>query len=58
VNPDEMEVWDGSSWIPVSDWGSIDGSLSFDVDVDVDDETGEESEYRYFKDPNPLLPLV
>lgn len=58
VDPDDIEVWNGSSWIHVSDWESVDGSQAFDVDSDVDDETGDESEYRTFKSDNPLLPSV
>ena len=52
VDPDDIELWDGSSWIPVRDWESVDASESFDSE----DDDGEE--LRYFKpvDRNPLYP--
>ena len=53
VGPDGVELWDGSSWVPVSDWESVDPSESFDVEEDEDGE-----ELRWFKDVgrNPLFP--
>lgn len=50
VPPDDVEVWDGSSWIGLGDWGSIDPSASFDTD----EADGEE--WHVFKGDNPLLP--
>lgn len=53
VDPSDIELWDGSSWVQVSDWGSLDPSVSFDSEEDDDGE-----ELRYFKpvDDNPLYP--
>ena len=52
VGPEEIEVWDGSSWAPLSDWESVDPSGSFDMD-EFDDEI-----VHVFKDvrQNPLFP--
>ena len=52
VDSYDIEVWDGSSWIPLEDWGDIDPSISFDVDED------EGEEWHVFKDvrQNPLFP--
>lgn len=50
VPPDDMEIWDGSSWIALADWDSIDPEESFELDED----DGEE--WHVFKDQNPLYP--
>jgi len=53
VDADDIELWDGSAWIPVHDWESLDPSVSFDSEEDEDGE-----ELHYFKDvrDNPLFP--
>jgi hypothetical protein len=52
VDPGSIEVWNGGSWVFLSDWGSIDPSGSFDVD-EFEDEV-----MHVFKDvrQNPLFP--
>ena len=54
VDPEDIEIWNGSSWVPIEDWDSIDPSESFDVDEDED----EGEEWHVFKDvhQNPLYP--
>ncbi|KKK71948.1 hypothetical protein LCGC14_2908800, partial [marine sediment metagenome] len=52
VDPENIEIWDGSSWVSLSDWGNVDPAGSFDVD-EFDDEV-----MHVFKDvrENPLFP--
>lgn len=52
--PDRIEVWNGSAWIPVQDWDSIDPSDG--VDIETDEDGGED--LHYLKDPSPFLPPV
>ncbi len=60
VEPDEIEAWNGSSWISIGDAGSIDTLQAFDVQTETDDEEdgGEERTLYYFKNSNPLLPSL
>ncbi len=52
VDPENIEIWDGSSWVSLGDWGNVDPAGSFDVD-EFDDEV-----MHVFKDvrENPLFP--
>lgn len=56
VDPEDVEVWDGSSWIPVSDWESLDPSQA--VTTEVDEESGDELHWFVDASSNPLLPPV
>ena len=52
-----LQVWDGSSWVPVSEWDSIDFLQAFDKE-ELEGEDGEEERYYLFKytSENPLVP--
>lgn len=55
IEPDYIEAWDGSSWIPVDEWDSIDIEQAFDRE-ELEDEDGDEEAYYLFKYDNPLQP--
>jgi len=50
VDPDDIEIWDGSSWIPLSGWEGVDPSQAFEVD-EYDGES-----FHVFRADSPLLP--
>lgn len=55
IAPGRLEVFDGSDWIDVADYDSID----FEQAVDTQVEKGEYDDpvaYHYFKTRSPLLP--
>jgi 5-methylcytosine-specific restriction endonuclease McrA len=57
IEPEYLEVWDGSSWIPVEDYWDIDIEQALDKE-EMEDEDGNEEEYYLFKysNENPLMP--
>jgi len=57
IAPKQLQVWDGSSWIPVDAWESIDLLQAFDEE-EIEDENGEPESYLMFKysNENPLVP--
>ena len=55
IEPDYIDVWDGSNWIPVDNYDSIDIEQSFDRES-IEDEDGGDDEYFMFKYDNPLKP--
>jgi len=57
IAPEDIEIWDGSEWIPIADWENVDPEQSFDTDSDEDDEGGP-IEFHVFKSDNPLLPYL
>jgi len=62
ISPDQLEIWNGTQWVPVSDYEQIDLESALDAqpaDEDEDgDGDGDDNIYYYFKDSssNPLLP--
>lgn len=52
IDPDEIEIWNGSSWVPIDEWDTIDASGSFDFEED----DGEELAWMKFYSENPLYP--
>jgi len=55
IDADYIDVWDGTNWIPVDEWDSIDIEQSFDKE-EIEDEDGDDDAYFMFKYDNPLLP--
>ncbi len=53
IPPDEIEVWSGTTWEPVSGWESIDPRLALDTEEDPD-EPGEE--LHWWRNSEPLRP--
>jgi hypothetical protein len=51
IDPEYIEAWDGSSWIPIEDYWDIDTEQAFEIEEDSED-TGEV--FYFFKDNNPL----
>jgi hypothetical protein len=64
IEPEELEVFDGTQWIPIEDYDSIDISIALTKEEADEEESEEESYeeygdkkyYYYFKDYNPLIP--
>lgn len=56
IDPEYINVWDGSGWISVDDWQDIDIEQAFDRE-EIEDEDGGPEEYYLFKYHNPLKPL-
>jgi len=52
IAPDYLEIWDGSSWIPVEDYWDVDTLQAFTVEQDED--SGDD--LYWFKNDNPLMP--
>ncbi len=52
ISPDNIEIWNGSAWMPISDWQSIDPMIA--LDVEEDEEDGDM--LYFFKQNNPLMP--
>lgn len=52
VEPEDIEIWNGVSWIPISDYENIDISQSFTEDI-VDEDIFYTFKYQ---NQNPLLP--
>jgi hypothetical protein len=50
VGPDDIEIFDGNSWIPLADWEGMDPSAAFETD-EFDGEV-----YHVFRSDSPLLP--
>ena len=55
IDADFIDVWDGSSWIPVDNYENIDIEQSFDKE-EIEDEDGGDDAYFMFKYDNPLNP--
>lgn len=55
IGPEHLEVFDGSNWIDVSDWETIDFLQAFDEE-EIEDEDGGPETYLLFKHTNPLVP--
>lgn len=55
IDPEHIEVWDGSSWIDIEDWESIDFSIAFDEE-EIEDGNGGPETYLMFKYDSPLVP--
>lgn len=54
IDPDDIEVWNGTDWLPVSGWESINLLSALTVE-NTEGEDGEEGETLYwFKSSNPL----
>jgi len=54
--PEEIEVFDGSSWIPVEDFDSIDPATAIFTEVELSSDDDEPVDLHYFKDRSPLMP--
>jgi len=58
VEPEYIELWDGSTWISVEDWWDVDINQALNKTEEEDEDTGETIEYYHFKysNQNPLIP--
>lgn len=55
IPPEYIEIWNGSSWISIDNWDSIDIELALDKE-EIEDSDGSDLEYHLFKYDNPLNP--
>ena len=58
IAPGRLEVFDGSGWVDIGDYDSIDFEQAIDAQVQEGefDEYGEPVVHRYFKTRSPLFP--
>lgn len=58
IAPDRLEVFDGSDWVDVADYDSIDFEQAVDTESSDDefDDEGQPVQWHYFKSRSPLFP--
>ena len=56
IEPEDIEIWNGTTWTSIDNWNMVDPLISFDVEPYEDEYSGETINLYYFKNDNPLQP--
>lgn len=56
IDPDDIQIYNGSSWVDISEWHTLDMESAFEIEEYEDEFTGELENLYYLINDSPFLP--